>query len=231
LCGDSRHRLSGRAKLAFLARKEIPTLEQILSTSSLRPESDEHEALESNQRSFAPRTAEGGCPHMVLAMPQAFCRRQLPHLQVDDKPHFVTFCTDRRWILPESARSVVLECCFYDIGKKFDLKAAVVMPDHVHLIFMPLIDYQAMEVCSLAKIMDAIKGASAHKINKALNRKGRVWQPESFDHVLRCSGNLDAKIQYLLENPVRRGLVRNWHDYPWLWQKVYVNPFARPVIS
>jgi REP element-mobilizing transposase RayT len=100
------------------------------------------------------------------------------------------------------------------------------MPDHVHMIFTPLIDYERTEVCSLAKIMDAIKGASAHKINKILGRKGRVWQPESFDHVLRSSESLDAKIEYVLSNPVRRGLVRNWRDYPWVWKKQLVHPFA-----
>ena len=161
-------------------------------------------------------------------MPQAFYRRQLPHLQVDDARHFVTFCTDHRWILPTHVRSIVLACCLHDNGEKFDLKVAVIMPDHVHLIFTPLVDYEAMEVCSLAQIMDAIKGASAHKINKALHRKGRVWQPESFDHVLRTSESLDAKIQYLLDNPVRRGLVRESKDYPWLWKKPFVNPFALP---
>jgi len=102
------------------------------------------------------------------------------------------------------------------------------MPDHVHLIFTPLIDYEALEIWSLAKIMDAIKGASAHKINKALGRKGRVWQPESFDHALRCSDNLDAKTDYLLQNPVRSGLVREWQDYPWVWRKPFVNPHAPP---
>ena len=161
-------------------------------------------------------------------MPQAFYRRQLPHLQIDDKPHFVTFCTDQRWILPPDARSLVLESCLHDNRKNYDLKVAVVMPDHVHLIFTPLIDYEDMGVCSLAEIMDAIKGASAHRINKAIHRKGRVWQPESFDHVLRCSENLDAKTEYVLENPVRRGLVRDWHDYQWLWQKPFVNVFAPP---
>ncbi len=85
-----------------------------------------------------------------------------------------------------------------------------------------------MEVCSLAAIMDAIKGASAHKINKAINRKGRVWPPESFDHVLRSSESLDAMIQYLLENPVRQRLAKEWQDYPWLWKKPLVNPFAPP---
>jgi len=100
------------------------------------------------------------------------------------------------------------------------------MPDHVHLILVPLIDYDAREIWSLAKIMDAIKGASAHRVNKALGRKGPVWQPESFDHALRASENLDAKTQYILENPVRHGWVSRWQDYPWLWQKPFVNPYA-----
>jgi REP element-mobilizing transposase RayT len=159
-------------------------------------------------------------------MPQAFYRRRLPHLQCDDKPHFLTFCTEHRWILPERVRSFVLDSCLHDSGKLFDLRAAVVMPDHVHMIFTPLIDLEAMEVCSLAEIMDAVKGASAHRVNKALGRKGRVWQPESFDHVLRSSESLDVKVQYLLENPVRVGLAAVWSDYPWLWRKPFVNPYS-----
>src|SRR4029077_17451962 len=69
--------------------------------------------LKSKARSFAPRTAEGGCPHIVefkTPMPQAFYRRQLPHLQLDDRQHFVTFCTERRWVLPQQVRSIVLGC-------------------------------------------------------------------------------------------------------------------------
>jgi REP element-mobilizing transposase RayT len=159
-------------------------------------------------------------------MRQAFYRRQLPHLQCDDKPHFVTFCTEHRWILPERIRQVVLDCCLHDNQVKYDLKAAIVMPNHVHLIFKPLVNHQAMETYSLADIMNGIKGASAHKINKALGRTGKVWQAESFDHVLRSSENLDAKIAYLVENPVRAGLVGESNDYPWSWKKALVNPFA-----
>jgi len=152
-------------------------------------------------------------------MPKAFYRRQLPHLQRDDKPHFLTFCTDRRWILPDLARSIVLDCCLHDKGTKIEIQVVVVMPDHVHMIFTPLINQQAMEAYSLAKITDAIKGASAHKINRAMQRQGRVWQPESFDHVLRSSESLQQKVEYLLQNPVRQGLVQQWEDYPWTWQK------------
>jgi len=140
----------------------------------------------------------------------------------------VTFCTDHRWSLPEHVRSIVLDCCLHDNGEKFDLRVAVVMPDHVHMIFTPLVDDEALKVYSLAEIMDSIKGASAHKLNKTLGRKGRVWQPESFDHVLRSSESLDAKIRYILGNPVRYGLVDSWDDYRWLWKKEFLNPFAPP---
>src|SRR5579864_8121 len=160
-------------------------------------------------------------------MLKAFYRRQLPHLQCDDKPHFITFSTYNRWVLPERVRFIVLESCLHDNEKMFDLRVAVVMSDHVHMIFTPSVDAEAMQVCSLAQIMDAIKGSSAHKINKSLGRKGPAWQAESFDHVLRTSESLDAKVRYVLENPVRKGMVRTWPDYPWLWAKPFVNPYAR----
>src|SRR5438128_11829613 len=47
----------------------------------------------------------------------------------------------------------------------------------------------------------------------------RFWQEESFDHVLRSSESLDAKIDYVLQNPVRKGLVRIAREYPWSWRK------------
>jgi len=155
----------------------------------------------------------------MTVMLREFYRRRLPHLQRDYKPHFVTFCTYQRWILPELARDIVMECCLHDHEVTMTLHACVVMPDHVHLIFTPRVDQERKEVCSLARIMDAIKGASAHKINKALDRQGRVWQTESFDRVLRSSESLDAKIAYVLANPVRAGLVSVPAEYRWLWKQ------------
>jgi hypothetical protein len=67
--------------------------------------------------------------------------------------------------------------------------------------------------------MQALKGTSAHLINKACGRKGRVWQAESFDRALRNEESVETKIFYMLENPVRAGLVSNPLDYPWLWRK------------
>jgi REP element-mobilizing transposase RayT len=98
------------------------------------------------------------------------------------------------------------------------------MPDHVHMIFTPLVDLEVREICSLARIMNAIKGASSHRINATRGRIGPVWQAESFDHVLRSSESLDAKVAYILTNPVRRGLANRWQEYPWLWQRAERGP-------
>jgi hypothetical protein len=60
----------------------------------------------------------------------------------------------------------------------------VIMPDHVHLIFTA-VDSENHKLYSLAEIMGGIKGASAQLINGGLGRRGRVWQTESVDRVLR----------------------------------------------
>jgi len=95
------------------------------------------------------------------------------------------------------------------------------------MIFTPRIDQRRSEVVSLASITQAIKGASAHLMNRRLNRTGAVWQEESFDHVLRSSESLDAKVEYILNNPCRKGLVQRPEDYPWLWvARAHVGPDA-----
>ena len=95
-------------------------------------------------------------------------RRHLPHLQMEDKPLFVTFATHKRWVLPASIRQVVLRHCLYDHGVKLQVHGIVVMPDHVHMIFTPLQDDEGNPF-SLAEIMSGIKGASAHSVNKPLS--------------------------------------------------------------
>jgi len=91
------------------------------------------------------------------------------------------------------------------------------MPDHVHLILSPLADEEGS--FSIPQIMHAIKSESAHRINKALERQGKVWQDESFDHVLRGDESLATKMAYVLENPVRAGLVKTAADYRWMWRQ------------
>jgi len=90
------------------------------------------------------------------------------------------------------------------------------MPDHVHLLLSPLRDEDGWPY-RLVDIMQCLKGATAHRINKLLERSGPVWEEESFDHVLRSDESLREKAEYIRENPVRAGLVREAEDYRWLW--------------
>jgi REP element-mobilizing transposase RayT len=149
----------------------------------------------------------------------AFYRRNLPHLQRDSKRHFVTFVTKNRQVLPDWARDIVLASICHDDAIRYDLDAAVVMPDHAHLILTASIDKPRQRVMPLFEIMQGIKGASAREINQRLERHGAVWQEESFDHVLRSVEKLDAAVAYILENPVRGGLVSRWHEYRWTWYR------------
>ena len=164
----------------------------------------------------------------LSGVPQAFYRRNQPHLQRDCKPHFLTFCTYQRWALPDWARTIVMDASLRANGWTIDLRAVVVMPDHVHMIFTPLVDIAKSEVFSLARITKGIKGTSAHLINRQLGRPGRVWQEESFDRVLRVSEKLDEKTAYILDNPVRKGLASSPNEYRWLWVAATPEPsFAR----
>jgi REP element-mobilizing transposase RayT len=145
-------------------------------------------------------------------------RRNLPHIQKSDAAHFITFRTKDDFILPPAARDLVLQHCLHDNGTLIQVHAVVVMPDHVHLLFTALRD-ETGESYTLATIMNRIKGASAHSVNKLLNRKGSVWLDESFDRVMRSEDDLGEKILYLIGNPLRAGLARHPEEYRWQWRE------------
>jgi putative transposase len=138
-------------------------------------------------------------------------RRHLPHLTKAEKTYFVTFSTIEREILPPKARDIALSCCVHDHGVKYWLTVAVVMPDHLHVIIKP---YEE----SLSSILGDIKGASSHLINRALKRKGHLWQDESFDRIIRAKDDIRKRAIYICENPVRAGLVEKTDDWPWIWR-------------
>jgi REP element-mobilizing transposase RayT len=142
-----------------------------------------------------------------------YCRK-LPHDQPDFKVFFITFSVHDRWTLPESVRQIVIDTCLAGNRRKFRLHAIVVMPDHVHMVLAP--KYDADGPVSIAEMMQAIKRASAHRINKALGRRGEIWEEESFDRALRWEESVVDKVDYILGNPVGAGLATNPLEYRWL---------------
>lgn len=113
-------------------------------------------------------------------------------------------------------------------GEGFRLDAYSVMSNHVHAIFKPFVSAANLlqtrsrdgrplfisEYPGLSQIMHSLKGRSVRECNLLLERKGQFWEHESFDHVIR-SGKFDATLRYVLNNPVKAGLVRHWRDWPW----------------
>ena len=113
---------------------------------------------------------------------------------------------------------MALRHCLHDNNVKLTMLVAVVMPDHVHLVFYPHHDRDDLAY-TLREIMGGLKGSSSHSINRLLGRRGALWQDESFDHAIRRSEGLSQKVNYVCNNPVRRGLVSTEENYPWLWRR------------
>jgi len=84
--------------------------------------------------------------------------------------------------------------------KRYVLDAFVVMPNHVHVLVQPTAGH------SLADIVHSWKSFTASAINRALDRNGQLWMPESYDHVVRDWRELLAWRQYIAANPEKAGL-------------------------
>ncbi len=59
------------------------------------------------------------------------------------------------------------------------------------------------------------KSVSARRIADALEIKPPIWQPDTFDHILRSAESYGEKWHYVRENPVRKGLVARAEEWPW----------------
>jgi REP-associated tyrosine transposase len=146
-----------------------------------------------------------------------YYRRNLPHIERDGASYFVSFSTCGI-PLPDEARTMVFDHCLFENGRKVHMHAFVVMPDHVHLLFTPL-ESDKGEAYSLAEIMQGIKGASSHSVNKLLGRSGQLWEAESFDRIIRSEDDFEYRFIYIVGNPIAAGLARGPDDYRWAWRE------------
>lgn len=48
---------------------------------------------------------------------------------------------------------------------------------------------------------------------------GPCWQRGFYDHALRKEEDIRTSAEYIVNNPVRAGLVENWVDYPFAWHR------------
>ena len=140
----------------------------------------------------------------------------MPHYEESGNVYFITFSALAGCELNDGAKDLTLNAIKFHANKKYKLHACVVMKTHVHMIICPL-EIEEGKSFSLAQIMHSIKSYSAHKINKALNRRGGVWLDENYDRIIRKDDDYIEKMNYIIYNSVKAGLVKKPENYKWLF--------------
>jgi len=79
------------------------------------------------------------------------------------------------------------------------------MPDHLHLLLV------GEEKSSLDSFMKTFKQETSFAFKRAHGNS--LWQRSYYDHVLRKEETLEVVALYILNNPVRAGLVDDYRNY------------------
>lgn len=88
------------------------------------------------------------------------------------------------------------------------------MPDHVHMTLAGNDSNSNTKKC-----IDMFKQKSGFWLSQ--NYSYIKWQKDYYDHILRSEENLNIHIKYILNNPVRAGLVEYWKKYQFKGSTVY----------
>jgi REP element-mobilizing transposase RayT len=131
--------------------------------------------------------------------------------------HVTTVVEGRRPLFADFVlgRIVVAEMRrLHDDGEVQSL-AFVVMPDHLHWLFV------LGDGLDLSAVMQRLKGRSARRMGQVAGVASPVWQRAFHDHAVRQDEELRVIARYIVGNPLRRGLVTSVGDYP-LWDAVWV---------
>lgn len=146
--------------------------------------------------------------------------------------HELTFSCYRRFPLlgSNSAKRLFLDCVEAARSRcSFEVWAYVIMPEHVHLLVWP-----SNENTQISDILKQIKQPFAQKLLTQKKKAGmamdflrvgggyRVWQAGGgYDRNLYSPKVIWSAIEYLHQNPVRRGLAASAADWPWSSARFY----------
>jgi len=91
----------------------------------------------------------------------------------------------------------------------YQLICYCIMSNHIHLV-IKLIEGSP----DVSQIMHSIKRFTAKESNIILDRKGAFWMSESYDRLIRNNNELNNTINYVINNPVKAGMVKDWTKWP-----------------
>ena len=107
-------------------------------------------------------------------------------------------------------------------GELYRLHAYSVMSNHAHVLFdlSPQLlnggEYDQID-WPVDRLIGRLKGGSAHAANDALGRSGKLWMRGYYDRYIRSALHLDYEYRYILNNPVKAGLVAKHTDHSGTW--------------
>ncbi len=110
------------------------------------------------------------------------------------------------WLRRPDVASMVQGALLHFDGDRYDMRAWCVMPNHVHAVA------RLLPESALSEVLHTWKSYSSRTANRLIGRKGRFWQADYYDHVVRKPEDLRRCIDYVLANPRKSGL-KNW---PWV---------------
>jgi len=125
--------------------------------------------------------------------------------------YFLTFCTfdrNRLFVTPAAVRIVhdqILRAC---VTEGFEIPAYCYMPDHAHFVM----EAQRPDA-NLKRFVTRAKQYAGFYFKRATERP--LWQRYGYERVLRNEDETVLFIRYVIENPVRAGLVNSPLDYPY----------------
>jgi REP element-mobilizing transposase RayT len=93
--------------------------------------------------------------------------------------------------------------------ERYVLRAWTVMPNHVRVLFTLL------ENSSLSKTLQSWKSFTFKKANQLLGLSGQFWQPEYFDRLINSERQFEFTLRYILNNPVKAGLYKEFQEWQW----------------
>jgi putative transposase len=107
----------------------------------------------------------------------------------------------RRSIFQVTATAELLKVTLFRYREqgRYALHGFAIMPDHLHVLITPA-DDQSVERCA-----QCIKGGFSHAVREQF--RGEVWQAGFHEHRIRNNEDFRNQLEYIAQNPVRRGLV------------------------
>jgi REP element-mobilizing transposase RayT len=88
------------------------------------------------------------------------------------------------------------------------------MPDHFHALLRG-----ESESADVLKAMREFKRKTGFWLSR--NYESIHWQKDFYDHILRGNEEVGTHVRYILNNPVRKGLVGSWKEYPFKGSTVH----------